>query len=328
LKQLVGRVRRRLWKTVSRRGLKLMIWVPDDRKRALELRLRGKEEYRRLRAANFVVVSHPKSGRTWLRVMFSRYFQLRYALPEHLILGFDNFHRLDERVPKIFFTHDTYLREYTGNLDTKVDFVEAKLVFLARNPQDVAVSQFFQWKYRTRPAKKWLRGYPTHGSDVSLFDFMMDESIGLPYIVSYMNRWAEALPRIPNTRVVRYEDMRVAPEAEFGRLVEFVDSPGDPVSAKGAAEFASVENTRKLEQRQHFWMSGSRMQPRDESNPDSYKVRRGVVGGYRDYFEDAQLERIDAFVRERLSPMFGYGEGKFGRLAPELAPPPGNITST
>ncbi len=327
MKQFAERAQRRIWKTVSRRGLKLMFWAPEDRKRQLELRLRGKEELRRLRAAHFVVVSHPKSGRTWLRVMFSRYFQLRYAVPEHLILGFDNFHRIDERVPKMFFTHDSYLRQYTGNLDTKLDFVDANLIFLARNPQDVAVSQFFQWKYRTRPAKKWLRGYPAHGSDISLFDFMINESIGMPYIVSYMNRWAEALPSFPNMRVVRYEDMRAAPEVEFGRLVEFVDPPGDPVAVKGAAEFASVDNTRKLEQRQHFWMSGSRMRPRDESNPDSYKVRRGVVGGYRDYFEDDQLEQIDAYVRERLSPAFGYGEATGGVLAPELASRSGNITS-
>jgi len=284
-----------------------MVWLPDDRKRVLELWLRGKEEYRRLRGADFVVVSHPKSGRTWLRVMLSRYFQLRYGVPDRYILGFDNFHNMDARIPKIFFTHDSYVREYTGNRDSKIDFLESKLVFLVRKPQDVAVSQFFQWKYRTRPAKKWLRGYPTHGSDISIFEFTMDESIGLPYVVDYLNRWAEALPQIENVRLLRYEDMRAGPEVEFGRIVEFIDSPADTTQVKGAVEFASVANTRKLEERSRFWMSGSRMRPRDPNNPDSYKVRRAVVGGYRDYFDDAQLETIDAYVRERLSPVLGYG---------------------
>ena len=73
---------------------------------------------------------------------------------------------------------------------------------------------------------------------------------------------------------------------------------------KSAVEFASVENMRKLETSSTF--SSGRMQPGDKNNPDSFKVRRAKVGGYRDYFEDDQIERIDAMVREQLSPAFGY----------------------
>jgi alcohol sulfotransferase len=49
------------------------------------------------------------------------------------------------------------------------------------------------------------------------------------------------------------------------------------------------------------------MAPRDQDNPDSYKVRRAKVGGYRDYFDDAQIAAIDALVSERLDPVYGYG---------------------
>jgi len=55
---------------------------------ALERRLRGREEFHKLREADIVVVSFGKSGRTWLRVMLSRYYQLRYGLAQrHLIDG-------------------------------------------------------------------------------------------------------------------------------------------------------------------------------------------------------------------------------------------------
>jgi alcohol sulfotransferase len=57
-----------------------------------------------------------------------------------------------------------------------------------------------------------------------------------------------------------------------------------------------------------FRLSGSRLAPRDASNPDSYKVRRAKVGGYRDYFDDAQIAHMDEFVRSRLSASFGYSE--------------------
>jgi hypothetical protein len=48
------------------------------------------------------------------------------------------------------------------------------------------------------------------------------------------------------------------------------------------------------------------MAPRDRSNPNSYKVRRAKVGGYRDYFDDQQVEQIEALVSARLLPFFGY----------------------
>jgi alcohol sulfotransferase len=51
------------------------------------------------------------------------------------------------------------------------------------------------------------------------------------------------------------------------------------------------------------------MMPKDRGNPDSYKVRRAKVGGYRDYFDDDQLAQIDTMVQASLSPVFGYDEG-------------------
>ena len=305
---LLEKIVRRIWKTVSRRGLRLLFFLSPDRKREIERRLRGKEEYRRLQGAGFVVVSHPKSGRTWLRVMLSRYFQLRYGIAERYMLGYDNFHDMDSRVPKAFFTHDNYLRDYTGDGESKAALRDKKVVLLVRKPQDVAVSSFFQWKYRTRPAKHILNQMPPSGSDISMFDFVMDESVGVPGIVRYLNEWVRALPEIRDLLVVRYEDMRAHPEREFGRIVEFVDSPADESQVKGAVEYASVDNTRKLETKGRFWLSGSRLAPRDKGNPDSYKVRRAKVGGYRDYFDDEQLRTIDEYVRANLIPGFGYEE--------------------
>ena len=49
-----------------------------------------------------------------------------------------------------------------------------------------------------------------------------------------------------------------------------------------------------------------RMMPRDKDNPDSYKVRRAKVGGYRDYFTDEEVAVIDRLVADALDPMFRY----------------------
>ena len=48
------------------------------------------------------------------------------------------------------------------------------------------------------------------------------------------------------------------------------------------------------------------MMPRVKDNPDSYKVRRAKVGGYRDYFNDEEVAAIDRQLAERLDGLFGY----------------------
>jgi hypothetical protein len=295
------------WKVASRwLLLRLAFFLPQERRIRFERWLRGREESRRLARADAVIVSYGKAGRTWLRVMLSRYLTLAYGLPGERLLGFDNFHRLDARVPRVFFTHDNYLRDYTGAGESRRDFRDKRVVLLVRNPQDTAVSQYFQWKFRMRAAKKDLNEYPPHGADVPIYDFAMREESGLPKILRFMNAWADEIPQMKEALIVRYEDMRADPQATLRRVAHFLGCPDDEAALRGAVEYASVENMRKLEEKRTFWLAGSRMRAKDASNPDSYKVRRAKVGGYRDYFDEAQIAAIDALVAARLSPLYGY----------------------
>ena len=275
---------------------------------AVERRLRGRDEFKTLGAADCVVVSFGKSGRTWVRVLLSRFYQRKHGLGERQLLGFDNFHRKNPAVPKIFFTHDNYLKDYTGHGDSKADYYGKKVVLLVRNPADVAVSQYFQWKFRMRPRKKTINQYPTEGGEMEIFDFVMRPQSGLRKIVDFMNLWAAEAGRIEALHVLRYEDLRRAPAETLGRLLDFIGTPGSPEELADAVEFASVENMRKLETKRTFRFSGSRMAPGDRDNPNSYKVRRAKVGGYRDYFDDGQVSRIESLIDEDLSPVFGYGQ--------------------
>lgn len=283
---------------------------PEAEQVAAERRLRGRDEFKMLREADCVFVSFGKSGRTWVRVLLSRFYQQKYGLAERHLLVFDNLHRKNPAIPTIFFTHDNYLKDFTGQGNNKADYYGKKVVLLVRNPADVVVSQYFQWKFRMRPRKKTINQYPTGAGEVEIFDFVMRPQSGLKKIVDFMNLWADEAGRIKELHVLRYEDLHRAPEETLGRLLEFIGTPGSAEQLADAVAFASVENMRKLETKRTFWLSGSRMAPADRSNPNSYKVRRGKVGGYRDYFDDGQVTRIDTIIGERLSPFFGYGTVK------------------
>lgn len=283
-----------------------LFFLPQGKRHAIERWLRGREQYRKLQRADCVIVSFGKSGRTWLRVMLSRFYQIRHGLPERHLIGFDNLHLRNRAIPKVFFTHDNYTKDYTGNVDSKVDYAGKKVVLLVRHPADVAVSQYYQWQYRMKPNKVALNRYPERGQDLGIFDFVTREYAGLTRTIDFMNGWAGEAGRSDDLLIVRYEDMRAQPERVLGQILAFIGTPGSADEVREAVAFASFENMRKMETNSTFWRSGGRMRPRDPKNPHSFKTRRGKVGGYRDYFDDGEIAEIDRLVEEQLSPVFGY----------------------
>jgi hypothetical protein len=160
-----------------------------------------------------------------------------------------------------------------------------------------------------RPAKKFLNEYPAHGEDISVYEFVMKREAGLRRIIDFFNGWAREISRIRNIMVVRYEDMRADPEKVLKEVVNFLGTPGSEAQVKEAVAFAAYENMKKLEESKMFSSSGRRLVPGDEKNPDSFKVRRAKVGGYRDYFDDDQIMEIDRYVRDSLSPIYHYEIG-------------------
>jgi hypothetical protein len=71
-----------------------------------------------------------------------------------------------------------------------------------------------------------------------------------------------------------------------------------------AVGFASFENLSRKES-EGFFDSG-KLGASDAGDSNTAKVRRGKVGGYRDYFTTAQISAMDALVRDHLDPFYGY----------------------
>lgn len=306
-----------IFKKLSR-GLVMGVcfWLPEERKRALERWLRGRDETRKLRRADVVVASFGKSGRTWLRVMLSRVYALTHGASESELLSLRGTSGRRPGLPRIFFTHDNYIKDYTDHTDSKVDFYDHRVILLVRDPRDVTVSQYFQWKHRMKSRKTRVNDYPPKGTEISLFDFLMSPTFGLVRGVDFLNVWAGEIDRMPHLLVVRYEDLRREPAKILTRIVEFIETPVSQAVIEEAVDYASVDRMREREAANTSWLSGGRLKPSDPGNADSYKVRRAKVGGYRDYFSDEEVGRIDAWIDAHLRPGFGYTSSESSRIDP------------
>ncbi len=279
--------------------------LPREAGVRVERRMRGWEEARKLPHADGVIVSFGKSGRTWFRVLISRYFAHKYGLTEGCIMEFDEFHRTNPKIPVLFFTHDNYLKDFMGH-DRKLDlYGGSRVILMVRDPRHTAVSQYFQWKHRIVARKKVINAYPQ--GDLEVPAFIMGEEAGIPKIIGFMNDWAKDMVRFPNLLLIKYEDLKADTAGELGRALRFLGQTPTDAELADAAQFASVENMRKMEQQNAGKLTANaRLKPADANDPSSFKVRRAKVGGWRDYVTEEQAIAIDDMVRERLDPVYGY----------------------
>lgn len=252
-------------------------------------------------ACDAMVLSRAKSGRSWLRAMLSRLYQQRHGLDEAQLLEFDNFHEQNAEIPTFYFTHGEYLRKRFEDSEWSRSFGDRRIVFLVRNPCDVAVSEYFQSTRRASDSKVELFGVDR---DASMFDFVMQGPLGLSSIVEYLNGWAPIMAARRPALVVRYEDLRANPNDGLGRVSEFLQEPFSKAEIAEAVEFAAFENLQELERKNFF--NNKRLSPKNPDDPDSFKVRRGKVGGYADYFDPEQVAVMEQFVQDRLDPVFDY----------------------
>ena len=287
--------------TLQRGAERLGGLLPDRLRYGLERSVRGWFDARRLRRADVVVVSFGKSGRTWLRVMLSRLLCRHYGVPSDALIEFDNLHRLDQRIPRVFFTHDNYLRDYTGDGGSKRAYAGRRVVLLVRDPADVAMSQYFQWLHRMRPHKIRINGYPDPNDDQGPYAFLQGAS-GVQKVIGFLNEWA---PVLDDVLMVRYEDLRAETAQELGRVAEYLGLDAAHSVIEDAVDHAAFENMRKREQNEAAGPS-ARLKAGDASNPDSFKARRGKVGGFHDYLEPEEAAAIEHMIGSELDPRFGY----------------------
>jgi hypothetical protein len=271
-----------------------------------------------------LIIGHPKSGNTWLKVMLSRLYQIRHGLPASLIVTSDELARRHPGIPRITATNGYYSYEGAvgaalapGAPDTPLR--HKPILLLARNPLDIAVSWYFQFTKRQSAHKQELINHfiahPIDRRTIGMWEFVRHSDIGLPLLIDYLNTWERNLAALERGLMVRYEDLRAEPARTLRRIIALMGASFTDEEIAEAVAFGSFDNLRQLESKGFFRQGGLTL--RNPKDPESFKVRRAKVGGYRDYFTEEQAAELEELVALRLSPSFGYGPGEVPAAAPE-----------
>ena len=119
---------------------------------------------------------------------------------------------------------------------------------------------------------------------------------GIPKIIEFMNAWARR--RRSDARSCWWSSTRTCapiPRASSAASLEFFGQQPTDAELEDAVTFASIDNMRRMETENASKAGAQRsMKPGDANDPSSFKVRRGKVGGWRDYVTEEQADAIDA----------------------------------
>jgi hypothetical protein len=263
--------------------------------------------------ATFLIIGHPKSGNTWLKVMISRLYQLRYDLPESSLINTDEFARKIPQIPRLAATNGCYSYEAevgallsTGVADNPLR--HKPVMFLARNPIDIAVSWYHQFTKRQSRAKQELINHsiahPIDRHTIDMWNFVRHSDIGLPFLIEYQNTWARNIAELDQGLLVKYEELRAEPVATLLKIIRLMGEEFSEEEIRQAVEWGSFDNLQKLETSGTFKQGGMKLV--NANDPSTFKVRRGKVGGYREDFEPDQVAELEALVRENILPELAY----------------------
>lgn len=243
------------------------------------------------------LISYPKCGRTWLRALLGKYVLGNGTDRDPLEV--QKLTRADPHFATLAVTHDDepHWKPPEKLSRDKRAYVGKKVIFLTRDPRDTLVSNYFQ--YTRRGGAEFTRDSFAGG----ISSFIRHDIGGLRGLVGFYNIWAECRSVPAAFLHITYEELTEDTKAVLQRCLDFLQWPQhEPAFLDEVVAFGSFANMRRLEETDA--LNSVRLRPQQVDDPESFKVRRGKVGGYVDYLSAKDIAFIDAFLDDQLADFY------------------------
>lgn len=265
--------------------------------------------FNRYRTTDAYLMGFPKTGNSWLRFMIGSYIQLVCNLDQPpLFESFDLFGRCEKPPigPSMIASHGPL--EWSSQERTDLNqrnvvshYINKKVVLLVRHPLDTMVSGWFHAK-STGFDGNFFRG--------GLEDFLNDPVFGLDKFFRFYQIWKDERHRFNNLILVRYEDTRKAPIRQLKRILHFLELPIISPYVERTVKQSSFKQMQKLEMKENLKTEGKISKTlfnySGNNNSDSFRVRKGKVGGYRDYLTNDIWCRYEDRIAHEMPHWYGY----------------------
>ena len=246
------------------------------------------------------VVTYPRSGTTWTEQMV------------HLLVnkGVQGEQRLTDAVPWLetlphrpngmleFLKTLPPRRLFTSHLPypliPSLKDTTAKIVYVARNPKDVAISTYFHNQSKG--------GY--EGTWEEHFELFLNSDVGCGPYFDHILPWWQASQKDDRILFLKYEDMKHDHAGNVARLASFLDLQADSQLIDTVVALSSFKSMTSSETTNFDWI------PQREGVPKHF--RKGDIGDWRNHFSAEQSQQMDALFMEKMKDtglQFDFGDG-------------------
>ncbi len=246
------------------------------------------------------IVTYPRSGTTWTEQMV------------HLLVnkGEQGEQRLTDAVPWLetlphrpngmikFLETMPPRRLFTSHLPyplmPPIDNTTAKIVYVARNPKDVAISTYFHNQSKG--------GY--EGSWEEHFQLFLNSDVGFGPYFDHVLPWWQASQKNKNILFLKYEDMKNDHAGNVAKLASFLGIQADSRLIQTVVRLSSFQSMTSNETTNFDWI------PQKADKPKHF--RRGEIGDWRNHFSAEQSQQMNDLLMKKMQGsglQFDFGDG-------------------
>lgn len=224
------------------------------------------------------IVSFPRSGNTWTRFLIGNLIQPREPITflnvERVIADTSSLlskSYLDHIPrPRILKSHQHFDPRYK------------KVIYIARDPRDVALSHY-NWQRKRREIDDQ---YPL---ERYISRFIAGDLAGWGSWGEHVLSWLATRYNSPDFLLMRYEAMLDEPLHELGKVATFLGIDATPEALATAVERSSADNMRKLEKTQgDEWVSTK------GRRKDIPFVGKAKHGGWQSLLPESSVEEMES----------------------------------
>jgi len=248
------------------------------------------------------IVSYPKSGRTWLRVLLSRYKQR--------LLNINDFHlKLHALYSSSPYLTPQYIFYHAGSANTHMSYkkkvkdffkrnnneqfslskcTNSKLIILIRDLRDTIVSAYHQDSKRAN----LFSG--------TISDYIRNDQLGMSRLIRFYEFLANEKGKYDHI-IVAYEDMHTNINKQMKFILNFSGIDVNEEFINDSINFAQFSNMQSLEKSNFF---GEKLSPKNNKDVNSYKVRKGKIGSYKDELNHEDVIYINDRITKELHSYF------------------------